>query len=557
MGVKMKRYIFLFLCISSFSVFSASERAIWMQSTNVLNQYQLSLSSQGIIQNNGVNSTPYGLAKLQGQEGNKKHTRYNLTYKGTPIWGRQLIVHQQKNRSFRLTGAIVNQIEQDIPDNQPLLTKSEATSLILSHVATPIKAKEIQKIIYIDPKQVAHNAYLLSFYTQDIHKGLTNPHFIINAVDASVLNEWDEAKTLTEGQGPGGNAIALPYREGAFQYGDALPNLPSLGRFPMDHWSFWCYMQTPDYRVINLRNHEIEEQNLPYIFPIYDSEEYTYNLMADYGYCWPSTSTYDNQNDGGYSPINEAYSPNNDAMYFVNQTLELYRSFGVENPLGDKDLPLRVYTHIGGFDNAFALPTFYFKNSKEILAHQQIVLSNGLSYFTALTQSVIAHELSHNFTALNSNLIYDKQSGGMNEAFSDMAALALMDRIHDKYPFYWDGKDWTLGREATKNGRPLRYIEHPALDGHSIENAKDYTDSLDVHYSSGVFNRAFYLLAHQPGWSVSNAFQVMMEANQNYWVPNSSFNEAACGVIQSALDNHFDATAVINSFAEVGVVCAR
>ena len=555
-GTSMKNYLSILLLTYSFSGFTASEHAIWMQPESTLNQYHLHVSPQAMIHSNGTNEPTYGLDKIKSEEENDEHTRYNLTYKGIPIWGHQVIIHKKNLKKSLLTGVLVNEVEQDIPDNQHIMTAEEATKRILASIATPIKAKETLRIIFIDENKIAHNAWLLSFYTQDGDKGILNPHYIIDATNASILNQWDEAKTLIKGEGPGGNAIALPYRNGGFQYGKSMDGLPSLGKFPMEKWAIWCYMQTPDYRIINLQNGWLSESDINYVFPIYDEEETKYHLNADYSFCWPWTTLFHNENDNGYSPVNEAYSPNNDSMYFVNETLDMYRSFGVEYPIGKNDLPIRVYTHINGFDNAFSLPTFYVEGTNKIKAHQQIVLSNGVSYFTALTQSVLAHELSHNFTRLNSNLAYTAQSGGINESFSDMAAITLMDRIRNKHDFYWDGEDWSLGREATKSGLPLRYFEHPALDGHSIEHASDYTKKLKVHYSSGVFNRAFYLLAHQPGWSISDAFQVMVDANKNYWVPGTTFDQAACGVIQAAKDRKLNPDAVADSFEQVGVTCS-
>jgi pseudolysin len=78
---------------------------------------------------------------------------------------------------------------------------------------------------------------------------------------------------------------------------------------------------------------------------------------------------------------------------------------------------------------------------------------------------------------------------------------------------------------------------------------------MDPHLSSGVFNKAFYLLAHQPDWSVAKAFTVMLEANQKYWLPSSTFESAACGVIQAAKDRQWNKQAVVDSFKEVGVTC--
>lgn len=187
--------------------------------------------------------------------------------------------------------------------------------------------------------------------------------------------------------------------------------------------------------------------------------------------------------------------------------------------------------------------------------HQQIVIGDGDTQLTAPAQSTLSHELSHNFTRLHSNLVYNGQSGGINEAFSDMASIAMQDYLRKDFPWYWDGEDWSIGREATISGEPIRYMDYPTKDGHSIEHFDDYDDDLDVHLTSGIFNRAFYLLAHQPNWSVRKAFQVMVDANIKYWTSGTSFEAASCGVIQAAIDRQYNKQDVINAFKEVGVIC--
>jgi len=41
------------------------------------------------------------------------------------------------------------------------------------------------------------------------------------------------------------------------------------------------------------------------------------------------------------------------------------------------------------------------------------------------SDDIIAHEIAHYFTELNSNLNYYQQSGGINEAFSDITGEAI------------------------------------------------------------------------------------------------------------------------------------
>jgi len=96
-------------------------------------------------------------------------------------------------------------------------------------------------------------------------------------------------------------------------------------------------------------------------------------------------------------------------------------------------------------------------------------------------------------------------------------------------------------------------MDDPTRDGQSIGNASDYYDGLDVHYSSGVFNRAFYLLATTSGWNTQKAFQVFARANDLYWIPSTTFDEGACGVEMAAADLSLNVAAVTTAFATVGV----
>ena len=140
-------------------------------------------------------------------------------------------------------------------------------------------------------------------------------------------------------------------------------------------------------------------------------------------------------------------------------------------------------------------------------------------------------------------------SGGMNEAYSDMAGEAA--------EYYMRGSnDWKVGADIFKGTGALRYMNNPPLDGSSIDNAANFTSSMDVHYSSGVYNKAFYLLATKAGWNTQKAFQVFARANRDYWTASSTFNQGACGVQTAATDLGFTVADVTAAFTSVGVSCA-
>lgn len=547
-----KQLISFFVSLSiSASPFAATENMVWGDVGQALPQFK----AEGKVNLRGLSSVmknqkeaAYELKLNENAQSSNEHTRYQLYYKGLPVLGHQMIFHKKAGAKDFVTGTNVVGIEKDVKSLSPKLSESEVEKNIFSSIKEKIKFKTITRVIFIDEDKKAHLAYHLSFYTNPKTVGIKAPNYVIDANSGKILKHWDNIHSERVGQGLGGNAFPLPYRAGMFQHGNALPGIPSLGKFEVKVEGDQCVVESPMIRVITLKNEALGWE----AFPISVDVEDMYQLKA-FSYACSEESLYLNYADDTSGPVNYSFSPINDTMYFAEQTIEMYQSrYGVKKPLGD-DLPLRAYTHLGEMDNAFAIPTIHFKG--ELYSHQQIVIGNGEHFLTAPAQAVIGHELSHNFTDLNSGLIYEGQSGGINEAFSDMAAIALQDYIKITYPWYWDGQDWTIGREAVIGGMPLRYMDDPTKDGHSIDNAKDYTPDMNVHYTSGVFNKAFYLLSNMPGWSVKKAFQVMVDANQKYWSPIAYYDFAACGVIQATIDREWNEMPVIEAFDKVGVSC--
>src|SRR3546814_16239243 len=78
---------------------------------------------------------------------------------------------------------------------------------------------------------------------------------------------------------------------------------------------------------------------------------------------------------------------------------------------------------------------------------------------------------------------------------------------------------------------------------------------MDVHYSSGVYNKAFYLLANKSGWNTQEAFQAFARANRDYWTASTDFDQGACGVEQPATHPGFSEPAVPSPCPSVGASC--
>lgn len=546
----MKKHIVSLLLTSvvSTSVYAATNTLVWGEAKKVLPQYPQSQAVKSFAMAPKKQESDYKLELINDAKSSSTHRRYQITYKGIPIWGYQIIYHGKKGSKQTVTGINVEGIEKEVTATSGKYSPEQIEKKILKSEYNPAKFKNSKKVIFIDQNDKAHLAYHFSYYSNSTSAPIKAPNYIVDANTSEILKEWDEVRSEKIGQGMGGNAVKLPYRAGLFQHGTALPGLPSLGKFDVTVKEGVCSVENESIKVMSLQNLDLGYE----VFPVTTMAEKFLKLGA-FSYPCSESSLYLNYADGSSGPINYAFSPVNDTMYFAQQTLDMYEKlYGVVKPIGE-DLPLRAYTHLGDMDNAFAIPTI--RDGNTVLAHQQVVIGNGGTFLTAPAQSVLAHELSHNFTAIHSGLMYEGQAGGINEAFSDMAAIALQDYIRQDHPWYWDGLDWTIGREALKNGQPMRYMDDPTKDGRSIGSAKDFTAALDVHLTSGIFNKAFYLLAHKPNWSVQKAFQIMVDANMHYWSPIVTYDVAACGVVQAALDKGYDKESVAAAFEEVGVTC--
>ncbi|MEV5438002.1 M4 family metallopeptidase [Streptomyces sp. NPDC052682] len=115
---------------------------------------------------------------------------------------------------------------------------------------------------------------------------------------------------------------------------------------------------------------------------------------------------------------------------------------------------------------------------------------------------VAAHEMSHGLTSNTAGLNYSGESGGLNEATSDIFGTGAEFFANNAT----DVGDYLIGEkiDIRGNGTPLRYMDKPSKDGSSADAWSSRLASLDVHYSSGPANHFFYLLSEGSGSKTIN-----------------------------------------------------
>ncbi|MFB7779093.1 M4 family metallopeptidase [Streptomyces bauhiniae] len=189
---------------------------------------------------------------------------------------------------------------------------------------------------------------------------------------------------------------------------------------------------------------------------------------------------------------------------------------------------------------------------------------------------VAGHEMSHGVTSNTAGLNYTGESGGLNEATSDIFGTGVEFYANNST----DPGDYLIGEKIDINGdgTPLRYMDKPSKDGASKDSWSSSIGGLDVHYSSGPANHFFYLLSEGSGTKVINgvtynsptsdgvavtgigrdkALQIWYKALTTYMTSSTNYAAARTAALNAATAlygaNSAEYAAVGNAFAGINV----
>jgi Zn-dependent metalloprotease len=283
-------------------------------------------------------------------------------------------------------------------------------------------------------------------------------------------------------------------------------------------------------------------------------------------------TVYDNQHQGrfflpGVRVRGEDDEPSTDldvngAFDGSAATYDFYQDLFGRDSLDGNGMELVSTVHYGvNFDNAFwnGAQMVYGDGSGNVFVKGALPRSID----------VVAHELTHGVTSFTADLAYSKQSGALNEHFSDVFGSLVKQRHLDQSAV---DADWLIGAGTLvpSLGRALRSMSEPgtAYDGDRqpghMDGYLDLPDDNDpandnggVHINSGIPNRAFYLVATALGgyaWERAGViwFHTLTERLQS----NAQFVDAAEQTIQVAKEKFGDAeqSAVATAWQQVGVL---
>jgi vibriolysin len=436
------------------------------------------------------------------------HVRLQQYHDGVPVVGADVVAHSDGTRITSVAGnhvaglAGINTKPSLLGAVALRLAKADHAKAANGSAAVRYERERTTLVILPQRDGQARLAWQVEFFTElqgPVAPGLWT--YFIDALDGAILDKRNNLDTLSQASGPGGNPKVTR------TWVNALDVEPSGALFAMN---------TAKLQTVNMNN------------------------LTSGGTIVTGPLT-----NIGDAPINDAHG-------FAEVTLNLLRNWGGYNSINNAGFVIKSRVHYAlNYENAF-------------WDGAQMTYGDGRTTFYPLSGDVdvVAHEIHHGFTSFHSNLIYSRQSGGMNESFSDIMGTAA--------EFYNEGlgADWDLGRDIFRGNTALRFMCDPRADGRSIDNLANYFDGLDVHFSSGIMNKAFCRAARRFATgnplgnasvdSVRRAAKVFYEANDHYWTSSSTFVQGCEGTIDAAIALGYsagDINALRASWADVGVNC--
>ncbi|WP_396171025.1 M4 family metallopeptidase [Flavobacterium sp.] len=286
-------------------------------------------------------------------------------------------------------------------------------------------------------------------------------------------------------------------------------------------------------------------------------ETYNMNKGSDYNI---ATDFVDNDNNWTTTEFNNANKDNAalDAHWGAMKTYDYWLQKHNRNSYDANGAKIRSYVHFSSnYDNAF-------------WDGERMTYGDGGSIFTPLTSiDVVGHEIGHAVCTNTAGLLYQNESGAINEALSDIWGAMI------EYFAEPTKQTYLIGEEIKIGGGALRSMSNPKTysNPNTYYGQYWYTGSGDsggVHYNSVVFNHWFYILAEGKtgtndlgnsfsvtGISKDKAAKIVYRAESVYFTATTNYPQARDLTIQAAKDlygtNSIESVAVCQSWYAVGV----
>lgn len=490
--------------------------------------------------------TELNIIKNETDEIETTHLRMQQIYKGVPVYGGEMILHQKADEDVSLLNGHFYPTPS-LEDVKPSLSDDNVGKIAIGDISKtsivkPMTATEMTILKYEKPKTeliIYHqnekaDAERLAYHVTVRPNFLERWVYVIDANSGEILDKYnytctlDGVATATARDLNGFSRSINTYQSGsAYNLIDA-----SRGMFGRGNRALKADDPQRVIWTIDATNSKV-------------NEDLTIRQVSSTNNAWSSATAVS-------------------AHYNAGLAYDYYEKRHGRKSLNDTDGTIISIINITdengkGFDNAFW--------NGEYMGY-----GNGGTAFKPLAGGldVAGHEMTHGVIEKTANLEYKGQSGAINESLADCFGALIEAKT---------GNDlWKLGEDVVVTRfyptGALRDLSNPnnggrglADNGYQPASMNQYysgsEDNYGVHINSGVTNNAFYrfitTIGNNPA-AITKAEKIYYRALKIYLTRTSKFLDLRRALIQSATDlkasagvTDADITALRNAFDTVGI----
>ncbi|MCL6619578.1 MAG: M4 family metallopeptidase [Thermomonas hydrothermalis] len=383
-----------------------------------------------------------------------EHVRYDRTYNGLPVIGGDVVVHA---RNGKLTGVSQTLGTAARPGLNARISRDQAIVEAGARFGTHFLGAPTARTVIYAAGVAPVLAHEVVFNGIKADQTPTEMHYIVDANSGRILNQWDGIHTARPGSDSSSctNPVAATGTGQTLTLGDVVLNTALCGS---------------TYQMVDTTRGNGATNNM---------------AMKTSGMGTVFTGT---TNIWGNNLLSNSQTVAADAHYGIATTWDYYKNTFNRNGIANDGKGAISRVHYGrNYANAFWSDSCFCMTFGDG--------DNGATILPLVALDVAAHEMSHGVMSRTANLIYSGESGGLNEANSDI--FGAMVEFYANNPE--DTPDYVIGEELFPNNadmrKAIRWMFKPSLDGNSRDCYSSNIGSIDVHYSSGPANHFFYLLA--------------------------------------------------------------
>ena len=384
-----------------------------------------------------------------------ENVRFTRTFAGMDVIGGDFVVHSR--------GGALRSVSQTLdtsfrPGTRPSLSRDAAIELAGADFGTGFQGMPTARLVVFALNTRPTLAWQVVFAGQKRNGDPTEMNYFVNASTGRVMDKWDMVHTAKPGTGGSGGGSPAIGTGNTLMYGSVSLNTALSGG---------TYNMTDTTRGGGA---------------VYDANNAAYSTAARRAVLFT-----DADNTWGTGTLASRQTVAADAHFGVSMTFDYYKLVHGRNGIFNDGKGVKSYVHVG---NSWVNAAWY--------ANAMYYGDGGGSYLPLTALDIAGHEMSHGVNQATAGLVYSNDSGGLNEANSDIMGTMVEYYANNSN----DPGDYKIGEEIYTNGTSaLRYMYDPNSDGNYSYDCYPAggLGGVDPHYSSGPANHFFYLLAEGTG----------------------------------------------------------